>query len=214
MAKKAPAATDDSAAATNGKGGILRAPAEVLYATELEALIAEDKHERPPGWKMSPRAALTYICGGKAGKLDISAKYIGHQRLVEIAIATLVTTPISFPIRSVIVLICVAICPGLSQTLQPRPCASFRYNYQKDQQRMPKVRDPSTEPFDTRTLLAQANTQAIERRYEDFMIVDVDSHHYENDSLSEIIEYIDDPVLRHASAYNRGTNRTGSEGPI
>jgi MoxR-like ATPase len=89
MAKKATAA--DGSAETNGKGGILRAPAEVLYATEIEALIAEDKYERPPGWKMSPRAALTYICGGKAGKLDISPKYIGHQRLVEIAISTLVT---------------------------------------------------------------------------------------------------------------------------
>jgi hypothetical protein len=71
--------------------GILRAPAEVLYAEEIEALIAEDKHERPPGWRMSPRAVHTYICGGKAGKLDIKPKYIGHPRLVEIAISTLVT---------------------------------------------------------------------------------------------------------------------------
>lgn len=93
MAKKATATEDSPAAsnaASNGKG-ILRAPAEILYATEIEALIAEDKHEKPPGWRMSPRAALTYICGGKAGKLDISPKYIGHQRLVEIAISTLVT---------------------------------------------------------------------------------------------------------------------------
>ena len=40
---------------------------------------------------MSPRSVLTYICGGKCGKLDITPKYIGHQRLVEIAISTLVT---------------------------------------------------------------------------------------------------------------------------
>ncbi len=72
-------------------GGILRAPAEVLYAEEIETLIAEDKHERPPGWRMSPRAVHTYICGGKAGKLEIKPKYIGHSRLVEIAISTLVT---------------------------------------------------------------------------------------------------------------------------
>ena len=70
---------------------MLRARPKSLYAEEIEALIAEDKHERPPGWKMSPRAVLTYICGGKAGKLDITPKYIGHQRLVEIAISTLVT---------------------------------------------------------------------------------------------------------------------------
>src|SRR6186713_2047826 len=85
MAKK------QSSADSNGQGNILRAPAEVLYAEEIEALSAEDKHERPPGWKMSPRAVHTYICGGKAGKLDIKPKYIGHSRLVEIAISTLVT---------------------------------------------------------------------------------------------------------------------------
>jgi MoxR-like ATPase len=40
---------------------------------------------------MSPRAVLTYICGGKVGGREITPKYIGHQRLVEIAISTLVT---------------------------------------------------------------------------------------------------------------------------
>jgi len=34
---------------------------------------------------------LTYICGGRCGTLDVTPKYIGHQRLVEIAISTLVT---------------------------------------------------------------------------------------------------------------------------
>ncbi len=89
MAKKS------SLAESNGSGksndGMLRAPAEVLYAEEIETLIAEDKHDRPPGWRMSPRAVHTYICGGKAGKLDVTPKYLGHNRLVEIAISTLVT---------------------------------------------------------------------------------------------------------------------------
>jgi MoxR-like ATPase len=89
MVKKQPA--DGNGATASGQGNMLRAPAEMLYAQELEALIAENKHERPPGWKMSPRAVHTYICGGKAGKLDITPKYIGHSRLVEIAISTLVT---------------------------------------------------------------------------------------------------------------------------
>jgi MoxR-like ATPase len=70
---------------------ILRAPAETMYAAELDELIKNDKHERPPGWRLSARAVLTYICGGKAGALDITPKYIGNPRLVEIAIATLVT---------------------------------------------------------------------------------------------------------------------------
>ena len=61
---------------------MLRAPAEILYAEEIEQLIKEDKHERPPGWRMSARAVLTYICGGKAGAKEITPKYIGQQRLV------------------------------------------------------------------------------------------------------------------------------------
>jgi len=69
----------------------LRLPAEVLYAEEIDALIKAEKHSVPAGWRMSPRSVLTYICGGKCGKLDITPKYIGHQRLVEIAISTLVT---------------------------------------------------------------------------------------------------------------------------
>lgn len=92
MAKKK--SDEDSPSAStqsNGDSKMLRAPAEVQYAEEIETLAREDKYERPPGWKMSPRAVLTYICGGKAGKLDITSKYIGHQRLVEIAISTLVT---------------------------------------------------------------------------------------------------------------------------
>src|SRR5215468_9521499 len=69
----------------------LRLPAEVLYAEELESLTKAEKYPVPTGWRMSPRSVLTYICGGKCGKLDITPKYIGHQRLVEIAISTLVT---------------------------------------------------------------------------------------------------------------------------
>src|SRR5258707_15292298 len=76
---------------TGAAAKMLRAPAEVLYAEEIEHLIKEDKYDRPAGWKMAPRAVLTYICGGKSGSKEISPKYIGHQRLVEIAISTLVT---------------------------------------------------------------------------------------------------------------------------
>src|SRR4029078_4373451 len=84
MAKSAPPPASNT-------GDILRAPAEELFAEEIAALIAEDKLERPPGWRMSPRAVHTYICGGKAGTMTITPKYIGHQRLGEIAISTLVT---------------------------------------------------------------------------------------------------------------------------
>jgi len=62
-------------------------------------------------------------------------------------------------------------------------------------------RDLSVEEFDTKTLLAHANQQAIQRRYEDFLIVDVDAHHYETDSFAQIVEYIEDPVMRAQAKY-------------
>lgn len=91
MAKKKPDEMPAPAPLTGAAGKMLRAPAEVLYAEEIEHLIKEDKYDRPAGWRMSPRAVLTYICGGKAGSREISPKYIGNRRLVEIAISTLVT---------------------------------------------------------------------------------------------------------------------------
>lgn len=70
---------------------ILRLPAEELYKSELDALIANEKNPVPAGWRMSPKSVLTYICGGKAGKTEITPKYMGDRRIVEICIATLLT---------------------------------------------------------------------------------------------------------------------------
>jgi uncharacterized protein len=69
--------------------------------------------------------------------------------------------------------------------------------------------------MDTKTLLEHANHQAIQRRYEDFLIVDVDGHHYENMSYAEIFDYIDDPVMRDQAkyqGYGRGGISTASSG--
>src|SRR5215470_2483219 len=68
----------------------------------------------------------------------------------------------------------------------------------------PIVRDPNQEQFDTRRLLAHAQQQAEDRKYEDFMIVDVDAHHYETGSYKEIFGYIEDPVLRDQFVYTKG----------
>ncbi|MDE6619437.1 MAG: AAA family ATPase [Lachnospiraceae bacterium] len=70
---------------------LLRLPAEQLFQKEIDALIAAEKNPVPTGWRMSPQSVKTYICGGKVGKTEITPKYIGHERLVEIAISTLVT---------------------------------------------------------------------------------------------------------------------------
>lgn len=91
MAKKLSSLMDTDGNSANDAADQLRAPAEVLYAQELDALIENDAHDKPAGWRMSPWAVHTYICGGRAGKLDITPKYIGHTRLVQIAISTLVT---------------------------------------------------------------------------------------------------------------------------
>ncbi|WP_256366597.1 AAA family ATPase [Methylocapsa sp. S129] len=71
---------------------MLRLPAEITYAAELEALKVGDAGPKPKGWVLSPRAAMTYLMGGAAGGgAPISAKYVGDKRLIETAIATLAT---------------------------------------------------------------------------------------------------------------------------
>jgi len=65
-------------------------------------------------------------------------------------------------------------------------------------------RDHTLEEFDTPTLLAHATEQAVKRRYEEFCIVDTDSHHYESESFAQILEYIEDPVLRNQARFQGG----------
>ena len=92
MVKKSGAAPAVEATGNDAaNSSVLRLPAEELFAEEIEALIKADTHARPAGWRMSPRSVFTYIVGGKCGKLDITPKYVGFDRLVEIAISTLVT---------------------------------------------------------------------------------------------------------------------------
>lgn len=70
---------------------ILRHPAEVTFADELCALKAVDTAPKPAGWVLSPQAVVTYLLGGMAGSIQISAKYVGKRRLIETAVATLAT---------------------------------------------------------------------------------------------------------------------------
>ncbi|GAA1481603.1 AAA family ATPase [Gordonia sinesedis] len=71
---------------------VLRAHAEQLYATELAALDAADDRPRPPQWQLSPWAVVTYLMGGTLPDgTEISAKYVGSRRLMEIAVASLAT---------------------------------------------------------------------------------------------------------------------------
>ena len=69
----------------------------------------------------------------------------------------------------------------------------------------------AVEEFDTSKLLAHAAQQARDRGYGKFPIVDVDSHHYESESLGEILEYMDDPVIQQLamSATQTGMRHVG-----
>src|SRR4051812_44928558 len=70
---------------------VLRPHAETEYAGELAALAAADDRARPPAWLMSPAAVVTYLLGGRVGDVEISPKYVGPRRLIEVAVATLAT---------------------------------------------------------------------------------------------------------------------------
>lgn len=71
---------------------IIRDTAEKQFAAELAALAKSDDRERPPNWRLSPWAVVTYLMGGKLKDgTVITPKYIGNRRLIEIAVSTLAT---------------------------------------------------------------------------------------------------------------------------
>jgi MoxR-like ATPase len=71
---------------------VLRQHAEVQFAEELAELKKADTRQRPANWALSPWAVTTYLVGGKLDSgFEVSPKYIGNRRLMEIAVATLAT---------------------------------------------------------------------------------------------------------------------------
>nr|WP_042183377.1 AAA family ATPase [Kibdelosporangium sp. MJ126-NF4]CEL15476.1 MOXR-LIKE ATPASE [Kibdelosporangium sp. MJ126-NF4]CTQ92122.1 MOXR-LIKE ATPASE [Kibdelosporangium sp. MJ126-NF4] len=68
-------------------------PPEDAYRDELEFLAEHDQGARPPGWKLTPRAVVTFVMGSDGGKLGgkkaISPKFVGERALVERAVITL-----------------------------------------------------------------------------------------------------------------------------
>ncbi len=71
---------------------VLRPHAEQEHQAELAALAAGDDRPRPPGWRLSPWAVITYLLGGTAADgTVITPKYVGSRRLIEVAVATLAT---------------------------------------------------------------------------------------------------------------------------
>jgi MoxR-like ATPase len=89
--KTAKAKVDNTEVATT-VSTLLREHAENQFAEELVELAKIDTKQRPPNWKLSPWAVSTYLLGGKLDNgFEVSPKYIGNKRIIEIAIATLTT---------------------------------------------------------------------------------------------------------------------------
>lgn len=78
-------------------------PAEEVHAAELAFLAAYDDGPRPPGWRLTPRAVVTFVMGserdlalprgrgvdGVPGRLTVSPKFVGERALVERCVVTL-----------------------------------------------------------------------------------------------------------------------------
>ena len=65
------------------------------------------------------------------------------------------------------------------------------------------------EELNTSRLLAHARKQAHQRNFDDMVIVDVDAHHYENESYNEFLPFMENDVLRQLSL-SAGSKRNRS----
>src|SRR4051794_19995579 len=70
-----------------------------------------------------------------------------------------------------------------------------------------EVRNLSFNEFSEAKSLDHASQQARARNYQDFLIVDVDSHHYENESYKEVYSYLKSPVTKRKAM--KSTTRGG-----
>ena len=66
-----------------------------------------------------------------------------------------------------------------------------------------RERKISLAELDTTQVLAHAKQQARQYKYDDFMIVDVDAHHYENESFDDMLPFMENDVLRQLSMSSR-----------
>ena len=65
----------------------------------------------------------------------------------------------------------------------------------------------TVEELNTSQLLAHARKQAVQRKLDDMMIVDVDAHHYENEHFGEILPFMENDVLRQLAMSGRASTR-------
>ena len=63
------------------------------------------------------------------------------------------------------------------------------------------------EELNTSRLLVHARKQAQQRQLDDVLIVDVDAHHYENESFDEFLPFMENDVLRQLVLAGRAKGR-------
>jgi MoxR-like ATPase len=73
---------------TSGGAVQLQLP-EQLYADELAALAAADSGPKPPGWKLTPSAVVSFIVGSDDRACPIKRKFVGSRALIERCVVTL-----------------------------------------------------------------------------------------------------------------------------
>ncbi|MDB4960730.1 MAG: ATPase [Myxococcales bacterium] len=90
MSKKKPEATNAS------QGTVQAPPPEEIWAEELAFLATFDTGPRPPSWRLTPKAVVTFIIGSRGEALRqtgasmvISEKFVGERSLVERCVVTL-----------------------------------------------------------------------------------------------------------------------------
>lgn len=90
------AAATAAATAERGEAGAQAPPPEQIHAEELALLARWDGGPRPPSWRLTPRAAVTFIVGSggeplRAGGISraIAEKFVGDRALVERCVVTL-----------------------------------------------------------------------------------------------------------------------------
>ncbi|MCC6890372.1 MAG: amidohydrolase [Hyphomicrobiales bacterium] len=61
----------------------------------------------------------------------------------------------------------------------------------------------TVDELNTTRLLAHARKQAVQRKFDDILIVDVDAHHYENEHYQEILPFMENEVLKQINMGGR-----------
>jgi MoxR-like ATPase len=92
MARAKSNTTNGASSDTKDNTVMLRQPAELKYAEELEYLASIDKGAKPFSWRLSPQMVRTFVLGSTPSqKLDrqIEQKWYGDSAIAERAIVTL-----------------------------------------------------------------------------------------------------------------------------